>query len=281
MWPWVATRWLRNGITIWKLSKKSINDMQVDIKELIEPFNPSFLPNSNNINKEISEYKSILDELIQDWIIEIVDDDFASNMYINWKKLLIEWAQSDGLWMYGWAYPFNTSTDTSFLWVLSSAWIVPTPERVWEILVTKVLPTAVWNHIFPERVSNVYPSLSEKETNFWMKTGEFWATTGRSRMIGLPSPDKIAEYIKKDPYVIAVSLRKLDVLENFKNIINFNKLPIINWYNKKWEPNIIHSKYNAQEIVQIYKDTINNIVWNNKWDKLPFILWFGPKPKKF
>jgi hypothetical protein len=38
-------------------------------------------------------------------------------------------------------------------------------------------------------------------------------------MIGFPSPALIAEYIKHDPYVTAVSLRKLDVLQQFKDIV--------------------------------------------------------------
>jgi hypothetical protein len=38
-------------------------------------------------------------------------------------------------------------------------------------------------------------------------------------MVGFPSPALIAEHIKNDPYVIAVSLRKLDVLQKFQKII--------------------------------------------------------------
>lgn len=281
MWPWVATRWLRNSIPIWKLWKLSIDDVKVSIKELTEPFNPEFIRNKENIEPEILKHQSILKNLIETWIVEIVWDDFGSKMYGEGKKIIIEWAQSPSLWMYGWAYPYNTSTDTSFLGVLSSLWIVPEIWRVWEIIVAKVFPSAVWNHTFPERVSHVHPYLLEKEKQFWAETGEYWASTWRPRMVGFPSPALIAEHIKNDPYVIAVSLRKLDVLQKFQKIIWLPELPIIASYDETWKPIITHTSYNPEEVVNIYKETINNIVWNNNWTRLPlpFVLWFGPRPK--
>ena len=280
MWPWVATRWLRNSIPIWKLLEFSNNDLKTCIKELLAPFNLDFFKNIKGIEDEIISHKLILNHLKSIWFIKIVNYDFASKKYQEGKKMIIEWAQSPSLWMYGWSYPYNTSTDTSFLGILSSAWIVPEIWRVWEILVAKVFPSAVWNHEFPERVSHIYPELLEKENKFWTETGEYWATTKRQRMVAFPSPALIAEYIKNDPYVTAISLRKLDVLTKFKEIIWFPELPIITWYDESWKPLITNSSYNPEEVINTYKETINNIVWNEKWTNLPFILWFGPKPKE-
>lgn len=279
MWPWVASRWLRNSIPIWKLQKLSKSDIKICVKELTEPFNPDFIPNKEEIEPEIIEHQFILKDLIDSWIVEIVEDDFATNMYQDWVQLIIEWAQSPSLWMYGWSYPYNTSTDTSFLGILSSAWIVPEIWRVWEILVVKVFPSAVWNHEFQERVSHVYPELLSKEMQFWAATGEYWATTKRARMVGLPSPALVAEYIRKDPYVKAVSLRKLDVLTQFQKIVWLSKLPVVAWYNQNWKPIISQVNYNPKELVSIYRNIIDDVVWDNKWTNLPFILWFGPRPK--
>jgi adenylosuccinate synthase len=74
--------------------------------------------------------------------------------------------------MFGGAYPYNTSNDTSFMGILSSLGIRPVPGRVAELLVLKAFPSAVGTHEFPERVSNVDPELLALEKQFGIDTGE-------------------------------------------------------------------------------------------------------------
>jgi len=75
--------------------------------------------------------------------------------------------------MFGGSYPNNTSTDTNFLGILSSLGIRPIPGRVAELLVVKAFPSAVGTHVFPERVSHLFPALREQEEKFGQETGEF------------------------------------------------------------------------------------------------------------
>lgn len=65
----------------------------------------------------------------------------------------------------------------------------------------------------------MYPELAKKEAAFGKATGEYGATSGRPRMVAFPSPSIVAEYIQHNPYTVAVSIRKLDLLDTFRDII--------------------------------------------------------------
>jgi len=150
MWPWVATRALRNSITMWKLQTLSWNDLTVAVKELLEPFNYNLIPDIGDVYSQVVSYQERLNRLIDQWVVEMVDDMYGQKAYHAWWKALIEWAQSDPLGMYGWAYPSNTSTDTSFWWIFSSLWIVPTLDRVELNWVLKIISSKVGHENFDQ-----------------------------------------------------------------------------------------------------------------------------------
>jgi len=231
----------------------------------------------DEIVAEIQEHQKILLELIDNWTAEIVDDNYASDLYIKWVMALIEWAQSDPLWMFGWNYPNNTSTDTRSTWIMSSLNIWPEEWRYWEIIVWKLLATAVWKHVFEERISHMYPNMLEEEKELARNIWEYWATTERLRMLWFATPLAFAEYIKRNPYVLGISIRKTDILDKFDKGMWYkfwNKLPIITGKDKEWKLDITLSSYEPKEIITHFRDTVNSIAWKWRWN-LPIITWVG------
>ena len=280
MWPVVATRALRSNITMWDLVNKykTKSDLKVHVLEMIEPYNKEMFWEVDEIVAEIQEHQKLLQDLIDNKTVEIVDDNYASDIYIKWVQALVEWSQSDPLWMFGWAYPNNTSTDTRSSWILSSLNIMPEAWRYWEVIVWKLLSTAVWKHIFKERISHMFPNMLKEEEELARNIWEYWATTERLRMLGFATPLAFAEYIKRNPYVIAMSVRKCDILAEFDNEIwhkFWNKLPIITGKDKEWNLDVTLTNYEPQEIITTFRKTISEIAWKWRWN-LPIITWVGP-----
>ena len=279
MAPVVATRALRSNISMWQLVNeyKIKADLKAHVQIMADLYNWENFWDIDEIVAEIQEHQKILLELIDNWTAEIVDDNYASDLYIKWVMALIEWAQSDPLWMFGWNYPNNTSTDTRSTWIMSSLNIWPEEWRYWEIIVWKLLATAVWKHVFEERISHMYPNMLEEEKELARNIWEYWATTERLRMLWFATPLAFAEYIKRNPYVLGISIRKTDILDKFDKGMWYkfwNKLPIITGKDKEWKLDITLSSYEPKEIITHFRDTVNSIAWKWRWN-LPIITWVG------
>lgn len=277
MWPWVATRWLRNSITMWKLQMLWWDDLKVAVKELMEPFNPNFIPDEDQIITEIKKHQSILNLLIDEGVAEIVDDMYAQQGYHAWWKSLIEWAQSDPLGMYGWAYPSNTSTDTSFWWIFSSLWIVPTLDRVELNWVLKIISSKVGIHEFLERISNMYPGLLDKEIELARKTWEFWSISGRMRELWFFDMVRLANDIKNNPFITSIAIRKFDVLSDVRRILWLKELPVVTDYDSTGKPILTNLPFDDQIIIETMRNIIDEETWTNRWRDMTFIGWYGPK----
>lgn len=277
--PWVAFRWLRTGINMKQLSLASNNDLPVYKDQILFWINAGELDiDIWKLTLDIIDQYVSLQDLLEREYIELVDDDFAQKYYKEGKKILIEWSQSPELGMFGWAYPNCTSTDTSFLWNLSPLWIIPVPDKVGQFLVIKAFPSAVWKHYFPERISHIFPELWEKEAIFWKETGEYGATTGRARMVALPSLWVLESYLQQNSdYIEAVSIRKFDVLSQFEKIIGLPKLPIVTWYKVDWEPLIEYINYDIWLLIERYQEVLRKSIVSRQ---IPLIAWFWPEPKQ-
>lgn len=278
MWPAVATRALRTGFNIGQLVSMSDTDVSKFACELVGPWNTSFDIKLDEVIAEIKYEKTKLSQLIRDWVVQIVGDNFAQQQFQLWNKMLVEWAQSPLLGMFGGAYPNNTSTDTNSLGILSSLGIRPIPWRVGELLVVKAFPSAVGTHEFPERVSHISPELLEAEKQFGIDTGELWATTGRPRMIAFPSPTLAGQQLNDNaPYTRWLSVRKLDMVPLFlQQVMKWAGIPVVTWYDKDGKPIIATRVKNAQELLEHYQTAIKQAL---PGDAITLIAWFGPAPK--
>ncbi len=277
MWPWVATRWLRNGITLEKLHKMSRSDISIAVKELTAPFNSDFIWNLEDIESEIVEQQSILNRLIDQWNTEIVDSMFAREAFHKWMKWLIEAAQSKNLGMHGGSYPNNTPTHTHFSWAMWSLEIPPIPWRTGKVGVLKTISSKVGIHDFPEQISNIFPELLEQEEAFAAATWEYWSMSGRMRQLWFLDIARLANDVKYNPYITSISLRKMDVLKQFKEILWFDEFPVVTDYDKSWKPKLTMLPYDDKILIDTIKKKIDEIAWGKKWTNMPFILWYGRK----
>lgn len=279
VWPAEALRAFRSSFTMWRLLIVEWEELETQVKELIAPFKEDFIFSYEEILSEILEHQKLLRDLIDDDEIqvEVVGDDYAAKSYKEWTRMLVEWSQSPSLWKFWWAYPNNTSTDTSFWWVMSSLLIEPTPDKVGKYVVAKVFPSAVWEHEFPEQMSKIVDKLLEKEKEYAVETGEKWSTTGRPRMVAFPSPKLLAEEADS-PYTVAVSLRKLDYLNRCKSILEIEKLPIVVDYDENWSPIIEEIEFEVWSVIEAYRKTLVNELWE-KGNEIPMILGYGPRPQ--
>lgn len=277
--PAVATRWLRTGINFAQLLSLDDDGVTRMSRELVWPWSTDFAINLDDVIAEIKQEKVKLKELMQSGVVQIVGDDFAQNANKMWDRLLIEWAQSPSLGMFGGAYPNNTSNDTSFMGILSSLGIRPVPGRVAELLVVKAFPSAVGTHEFPERVSHVFPDLLTSEEAFAKESGEFGATTGRMRMVAFPSPWLVKQQLENNaPYTRWLSVRKLDMVPQFLRMVMENKklIPVITEYDNSGRPIISKGVLDAQDLKWYYEKAILQALWG---DKITLIGGFGPAPK--
>ena len=277
MWPGVATRWLRSGITMERLEKMSLSDIAIAQKELIAPFNPDFIWSMDHIKHEMGYQQYRLKELIDQWRVQMVDDTYAQQAYIDWLKMLVEWAQSDPLGMFAGSYPNNTSTDTSFLWIMSSLLINPTLDRVWVDWILKIISSKVWIHQFLEQISKIYPELLLSEEEFARLTWEFWSMSGRMRQLWFFNVVRLVNDILNNPYIETIAIRKMDVLEQFGKTLWFKKLPVVTGYTKQGKPKLTRLPYDNKIIVDTIKKEIDEVVWNKRWTNMPFVLWHSPK----
>jgi len=280
MWPVVATRALRSNPTIGWICEMDHNEIDANITELIYPFNPEAVWDTQELSQEYKAHKSELEFLISNGDVEIVDNDYARQCYDEDMKMLIEWSQSPSLGMFWGAYPYNTSTDTSFWGIMSSLLIEPTPDRVWKYVVAKLFPSAVWEHEFPEQISKILLEgwILEKEEKFADETDEKWSTTGRPRKIALPSPELLADEANS-PFTIAVAIRKLDMLQKMQEILGWDMLPFASYYWEDWEVVPEEVAYSYKEIVEMYRSVLMKVIWKKKWKTMPIILWYWPKPQ--
>ena len=277
--PAVATRWLRTGINFAELLVLDDAGIRRMAQELLLPWSKEFNLNLDNIIAEIRQEQAKLRDLIEQWVIQVIADDFIQRAHIWGDRILIEGAQSPSLGMFGWAYPNNTSNDTSFMGILSSLGIRPVPGKVAELLVIKAFPSAVGTHEFPERVSHIDPNLLEVEKQFGIDTGELWATTGRPRMIAFPSPWlAYQQLITGAPYTRGVSVRKLDVVPQFLRMVMAGQpIPVVTGYETNGTPIIWTHVKNARELAQIYQSAIERALWASK---VTLIGGFGAAPDK-
>lgn len=280
--PAVATRWLRTGINFAQLLSLDDDGVTRMARELVWPWSTDFAINLDDVIAEIKQEKAKLKELIQSEVIQIVGDDFAQKSYIAGDDLLIEWAQSPSLGMFGGSYPNNTSNDTSFMGILSSLGIRPVPGRVAELLVVKAFPSAVGTHEFPERVSHVFPDLLNSEEAFAKGSGEFGATTGRMRMVAFPSPWLVKQHLEVGaPYTRGVSVRKLDLVPQFlREVMKGKPIPVVTWYESDGKLIIWTQIWDARELVQQYQTSIVQALWDNWNNPIALIGGFGPAPKE-
>lgn len=279
MWPVVAMRGLRTNMNIWQFVLLEGETLAKFARELIAPWNESYGIKLDDVIAEIKSEQKVLQWLITDEVVEIVGDDFVKWVFQNGNPILVEWAQSPSLGMFGGSYPNNTSTDTNFLGILSSLGIRPIPGRVAELLVVKAFPSAVGTHTFPERVSHIFPELLPEEEKFGRDTGEYGATTGRPRMIAFPSPALVHQQLYDNaPYTRWLSVRKLDLVERFRQqVMNWQDIPLVTWYQKNGTPIVINQVPDAQELVWHYRNAIQSALpWENNFT---LIGGFGPAPK--
>lgn len=279
VWPAEALRAFRSSFTMWRLLTVEWSELETQVRELIAPFKEDFIFSYSEILWEILYHKELLKDLINDDEIEVevVNDDYVAQCYKEWKRILVEWSQSPSLWKFWWAYPNNTSTDTSFWWIMSSLLIEPTPYTVGKYVVAKVFPSAVWEHEFPEQMSKILEGLLEKEEQYAKDTGERWSTTGRPRMVAFPSPKLLAQEADS-PYTAAISLRKLDYLNRCKSILDIEKLPIVVDYDEHWEPIVEKIDFEVWSVIDAYRKVLVSELWE-RWNDIPMILWYGPKPQ--
>ena len=94
-------------------------------------------------------------------------------------------------------------------------------------------------------------------------------------MVAFPSPSIVAEYIKNNPYTIAVSIRKLDLLDTFQDILELERLKMI----VSPAGEIQESDYDPRKVVDVYRKLIDATTASQHGSTMPFILGFGPEPK--
>lgn len=278
MWPVVASRALRSGLTVWQLISLDWENLHKFVTELVAPWNQLFDIEIDAVLAEIRQEQEKIKALIDAGIIKIVWNDFAKNAFQAGDKILVEWSQSPSLGMFGGAYPNNTSTDTSFLGIMSSLNINPIPGRVAQLLTVKAFPSAVGTHTFPERVSHIYPHRGQEEADFWKQTGEYGATTGRARMIAFPSTGLLADQVRDGaPYIAWVSVRKFDRFWLFQEIVmRSQKVPVVTGYDLYGSPILWKRATTLAELIDIYREAI---LESSGGQDITFIGWFGPEPK--
>lgn len=294
VWPNQATKALRVWITIEELLDSSDEKLKSLVDILVWLFE-WYLWSIDEIYREVFHHRNKLREIMEAKLVEIVESTYARDALREWKAWVLEWSQSVGLSSKVWLdknnpsiYRQNTAPDTSFGWNLAWLGINPVPWQVGILWVYKALTSAVWTHDFPWRISNIYPSLKWLERKFARETGEKWSTTNRPRQIGYMDATVIANFIINHLDFLAwISIRKLDLANQFLETMNLKNFPIIVGYDDNGKPILERVEASTEiimsTIVRIVDETIKEKLPNkNKFTKDEFdttiTAWFGPQP---
>jgi adenylosuccinate synthase len=256
IWPAYALKALRTWPNFNILSNPNSDQLNEFMKVNSELFTWLDL---EEIMSEVREEKELLQQMIDDWYIQIDQ----SNMMLNdaaqkWEKILIEHSQSSWLAIDGWNYPYCTSSDTTSNGV--SSWL-NLPEIHTHIMVTKAIKSKVWWWYFPTKFEQ------EKADEYRAHCGdERWATTWRDR--------DVWDY---DTVELRETLRK-----NKADILYITKYDLLNFL---WAEAKIGEKYINTENWKIYTDSLPQwdeyknieVVYSQDFDLSESIQWTKDK----
>ncbi len=188
----------------------------------------------SELEKEIQQDKELLQQMIDDWYIQIDN----SNMMLNdaaqkWEKILIEHSQSSWLAIDWWNYPYCTSSDTTSNWV--SSWL-NLPEVHTHIIVTKAIKSKVWWWYFPTKFEK--KQADQYRAYCW---DEVWATSWRTRDVW---------------YYDTVELKRT-LRTNKADILFITKYDLLD---ALWDEAKIWEKYTNTENWKTYTDSLPH--WN-------------------
>jgi adenylosuccinate synthase len=216
IWPSIANHDLRIGFTINDL----LDGDETKIRQKISTLKALYgkhIWSENAILLEIQKEKSVLEKMINEWVMTIDRDGMMiSSAAERWEKMLIEWNQSVLLGKYGWAYPYNTSSNPSIAWLMDSLGLGRYISEHLGIGTVKGIPSKVWNgtEYFPTRWTNMWEHHAEFEEYYARHNNEVWATSGRIREIGAYDQVQVNHSMNIGWAYHAILVTKVDALRN-------------------------------------------------------------------
>ncbi len=214
--PTIANHDLRIGFTINDLIEWDETRIRQKIATLKALYG-DHIGTENEIMEEIEKEKSILENMISEWVMTIDRAGMMINEAVHrWEKVLIEWNQSVLLGKYGWAYPYNTSSNPSVAGLMDSLGLGNYIGDHLGIGTVKAIPSKVgWGtHNFPTRWTNMDPMHADLEEYYARDNGEVGATSGRIREIGAFDQVQVNHSMNIGGAFHAILVTKADALRN-------------------------------------------------------------------